>query len=285
MILDIFNFKKYFTKIKKYFQNKINYYNSYTVLFLSDRVDVEQKKYKVNVFKILIAVLSYTFLVFLITSLFYYFTPIKYLLFFNEDFFEYQNEQLLQLNKKVIFLTKELEELASTNKKLKYLEILADSLSADSLAAKKHEIIKKKKNIFGGDLFILVENILNYKQNIFVKPAIGFITRNYDKNLGHIGIDISLKNGTPIVASEAGVIIFAGYTVDDGNTVMILHSDNYISVYKHLSVIYKIKGARVKRGETLGLIGETGTTAEGPHLHFEILKDGNPIDPLSVLVK
>lgn len=285
MILDIFNFKKYFTKIKKYFQNKINYYNSYTVLFLSDRVDVEQKKYKVNVFKIFIGVLSYTFLVFLITSLFYYFTPIKYLLFFNEDFFEYQNEQLLQLNKKVIFLTKELEELASTNKKLKYLEILADSLSADSLAARKKEIIKKKKNIFGGDLFVLVENLLNYQQNIFIKPATGFITRNYDRSLGHIGIDISLKNGTPIVASEEGVTIFSGYTVDDGNTVMILHTNNYISVYKHLSVTFKKKGVKVKRGETIGLIGETGTTAEGPHLHFEILKDGNPIDPMSVLIR
>ncbi len=291
MILDVFNLKKHYQKLKNYINDKIDYYNSFTILLFSDRVDAKQKKIRVNLKKLSLWFFAYTFLVMFAISLVYYFTPLKYILFFNEDFFEYQNQQIILLNKKVIFLTKELEELVSTNKKLKYLEIMADSISADSLAAKKHEIIKKKKNVFGGDLFYIFEYFTNNElssnnnDNIFIKPTTGFITRNFDINLGHYGIDFSLKNGTPIVASESGVIIFSNYSVDDGNCIMILHRNNYITVYKHLSMLIKTKGAKVKKGEIIGRIGDSGLTADGPHLHFEILKNGKPIDPLTVLVR
>jgi murein DD-endopeptidase MepM/ murein hydrolase activator NlpD len=285
MYLDIFNLKKHYYKIKNKISSFIEHINSYNILLFSDKVHVDQKKIKVNFNKILLIVGGYSFFLILLTTLIFYFTPLKYVLFFDEEFIDYQNQQIISLNRKVIFLTKELEELVSANKRLKYLEIMADSISAESLAVKKKEILKQKKNIFGGDLYFIIEKFIKDDNLIFIKPANGFISRTFDEKLGHIGIDYSLKVGTPVVAIEDGIVLFSDYSAKDGNFIIIQHRDNYTSIYKHLKNCLKEKGSKVKRGELIALSGDSGMDASGPHLHLEILKNGIPIDPLTVIVK
>lgn len=236
---------------------------------------------------------GYTFSIFLLTTMLYYFTPFKYLLFFDEEFVDYQNKQIISLSKKVNFLTRELEQLSSTNKKLKFINMLADSTSADTLAKKKKELIKKKHNIFGGDILELVNEILpekkedsgNTKSMYFVSPSNGYTTRGFDKSLGHWGIDYSLKIGTPVVAAADGYISFADFTVGDGNMVIINHKEDYISIYKHLKCITKKVRDNVKMGETIGLSGNSGSETSGPHLHFELWKSGKPINPSPLIIK
>lgn len=94
----------------------------------------------------------------------------------------------------------------------------------------------------------------------------------------HAGVDIPAHEGTPVYAVKAGRVISAGQEVDLGLTVRVDHGD-LVSVYGHLSQITVTVGQAVGREEVLGRVGNTGIST-GPHLHFELLGEGKPRDPL-----
>lgn len=97
----------------------------------------------------------------------------------------------------------------------------------------------------------------------------------------HPAIDIAMES--PIYAIDSGVVIGAGWRPGGfGNTVEIDHGNGYRSLYAHFGEIYVSIGDRVTKGQALGMMGSTGRST-GPHLHLAISKDGNYIDPLSVL--
>jgi murein DD-endopeptidase MepM/ murein hydrolase activator NlpD len=100
-----------------------------------------------------------------------------------------------------------------------------------------------------------------------------------------MGIDFVVKTGTPVYVSANGFIIFANYTVKDGNMIIVSHPGNYISVYKHCSSLLKKERETVVQGELIALSGNTGEITTGPHLHFEIWKEGKPINPITILIK
>jgi murein DD-endopeptidase MepM/ murein hydrolase activator NlpD len=75
------------------------------------------------------------------------------------------------------------------------------------------------------------------------------------------------------------VVIFSGWTYDDGYMIMIGHGSGYQTSYKHNEALLKEIGARVRRGEPIALLGSSGRTSSGPHLHFEVWKDAVPQDP------
>lgn len=115
----------------------------------------------------------------------------------------------------------------------------------------------------------------------FVWPMSGIITQKYWQ--GHQAIDIYAPKGTPIVASDSGFVAVVRYSnVSYGNTVIIDHGNGFQTLYSHFSVIYVEVGQSVAKGEVLGLCGRTGK-ATGPHLHFEIIKDGIRRNPLAYL--
>ncbi|MGB0500958.1 MAG: M23 family metallopeptidase [Acidimicrobiales bacterium] len=99
----------------------------------------------------------------------------------------------------------------------------------------------------------------------------------------HTGVDIGGATGTPIWASKAGRVIFAGWKGGYGNTVVMVHGDGTVTtLYAHMSVIHASPGDRVDRGEVIGEIGSTGFST-GPHLHFEVRVNGEPKDPQAFL--
>jgi murein DD-endopeptidase MepM/ murein hydrolase activator NlpD len=123
------------------------------------------------------------------------------------------------------------------------------------------------------------------KESIFfIKPVEGFISRKYETERGHPGIDIVTKEGSPVYASAGGFVIFADYTVDYGYTIIISHPDSYLTFYKHCSALLKKEREAVQQGEIIALSGNSGTLSSGPHLHFEIWKDGKTIDPQKLIV-
>lgn len=75
----------------------------------------------------------------------------------------------------------------------------------------------------------------------------------------------------------------ASFTADGGNVIQIMHANNLVSVYKHNSVLLKKAGDRVKSGESIAFIGDSGDHSEGPHLHFELWESGIPVNPLDFL--
>jgi murein DD-endopeptidase MepM/ murein hydrolase activator NlpD len=100
----------------------------------------------------------------------------------------------------------------------------------------------------------------------------------------HQGIDISTAEGEPVYATADGVVESASYSGDYGNLVELRHSFGLATRYGHLTRFAAVAGEFVKRGDTIGYVGATGR-ATGPHLHYEILVNGEAIDPLQMLTK
>jgi murein DD-endopeptidase MepM/ murein hydrolase activator NlpD len=115
-------------------------------------------------------------------------------------------------------------------------------------------------------------------------PADGFITKSFEPGQFHYGIDIAGKPGTGVLAAADGRVLFAGWTYDDGFSLMIAHAEGFVTVYKHNQSVLKNTGAPVKRGELIALMGNTGRTSSGTHLHFEVWRDGVPDNPQQYLL-
>lgn len=98
----------------------------------------------------------------------------------------------------------------------------------------------------------------------------------------HKGQDYPVPMGTPVVAANSGVVTFAGAQSGYGLLVKIQHSDGSETRYAHLSRILVRQGSSVTLGQSIGLVGSTGRST-GPHLHFEILKGGRQVDPLTMI--
>ena len=99
----------------------------------------------------------------------------------------------------------------------------------------------------------------------------------------HTGLDIAAPAGTPIIAAASGVVTRAGWAGGYGNCVMIRHSDGYVTLYGHCSVLYVSVGQSVKAGQTIAGVGTTGYST-GNHLHFEVRPGGRtPVNPLPYL--
>lgn len=96
----------------------------------------------------------------------------------------------------------------------------------------------------------------------------------------HAGVDFSAPRGTPILAAGDGIVISAEWESGYGYTTRILHSDGVETIYAHQSRIADgiVPGANIRQGQIVGLVGATGN-ATGPHLHYEIHVDGEPVDP------
>lgn len=96
----------------------------------------------------------------------------------------------------------------------------------------------------------------------------------------HAGLDIAVPIGSPILAPADGVVSVAGWAGECGIKIQLNHGGGWDTRYCHNSKALVTVGQRVKQGETIALSGNTGGYSTGPHLHFEIRKDGNPLDPL-----
>ena len=100
----------------------------------------------------------------------------------------------------------------------------------------------------------------------------------------HKGMDFAAKKGEPIKAAASGVVVRAQRAGGYGNYVMIRHENGYVTAYAHLSGYHEnIKaGVRVRKGQTIGYVGSTGRST-GPHLHFELIRNGKHINPKNFL--
>lgn len=118
----------------------------------------------------------------------------------------------------------------------------------------------------------------------------GTISSNYGVRTGpieggydwHPGLDIAVDFGTPVYATAAGTIEQAGWNGGYGRYVRINHGNGYKTAYGHMSGIAVAAGQRVIKGEIIGFVGSTGYST-GPHIHYEVLADGQNIDPFYVL--
>lgn len=128
------------------------------------------------------------------------------------------------------------------------------------------------------------------KSHTMVVPVSGVIGSNYGERIHpikgtekfHRGIDIKANSGTPIKAALDGEVIEASFEETYGNFVEIKHPDGLMTIYAHCESLIAKRGQTVKKGETIAKVGSTGDST-GPHLHFEVWKNGSPVDPLGYI--
>jgi murein DD-endopeptidase MepM/ murein hydrolase activator NlpD len=111
-----------------------------------------------------------------------------------------------------------------------------------------------------------------------ILPVIGIISKRYSENDNHFGTDFAAMMYEPVFSTASGKVIFVGNKGDLGKVVEISHENDLTTRYGHLSSYNVRKGDMVRKGETIGSVGNTGKTT-GPHLHYEILQNGKNINP------
>ncbi len=114
---------------------------------------------------------------------------------------------------------------------------------------------------------------------LFFPPVKGMVTGKQDISLGHYGVDIVAKQNSRISSALDGTVIFSEWTMETGYVIIIQHDQNIVTCYKHNAELLKRQGEKVKAGEIIAIMGNTGKMTTGPHLHFELWANGNPINP------
>lgn len=150
-------------------------------------------------------------------------------------------------------------------------QLLIDSLNSDETESEKQLAEKVKQNMstaVGNSGSIM----------IFGSPVKGVISQDYNKKT-HPGIDVVTEKDKAVKACQSGTVIYSGYTRKDGHILIIDHGNKYLSVYKHNKRTMKKVGAKVKLGDPIAIVGNTGENSSGPHLHFELWFDQSPVNP------
>jgi murein DD-endopeptidase MepM/ murein hydrolase activator NlpD len=274
-------------RIVKYFKNL----KSFSIVIIPDDTSHESRSKKLTISRIIVFVFIYSILIAVFGYYFFILTGVGSKIFPGTYVLSDESvEQIEELNSKVHFLAKELQLLKSNNQKLKYALALGDSALIDSFKINPDSLIQfykepKEGNIFGA-LFNFISSLFFPQDNsiFFIFPINGYISKNFDPESGHYGIDLVAKDGTPVYASAGGFVVFSGFTNNFGHIIIISHSDDYLSIYKHCSVILKKEREFVRQGELIAQSGNSGLATSGPHLHFEIWRSGKPIDPETILI-
>jgi len=190
---------------------------------------------------------------------------------FNEMQKEYNS--LVKERIKVVTLYNELERLKEVDR------MVQKALGTDMVESKNGNkgLVKPKDNKpIDLDLIYNIPSIL---------PVEGILTQqmiekfdNFSKK--HLGIDIAVPEGTPVLASASGQVIFSGMTEKFGNLVVLFHGNEYFTYYGHNASIDAKLHDFVSIRDTIARSGNTGKSS-GPHLHFEIWKNGEAVNPLS----
>ena len=119
---------------------------------------------------------------------------------------------------------------------------------------------------------------------IFYRPVRGMVSGHFDLRTKHFGTDIAANPNESILAVMDGTVVLSSYTAETGNLLVVQHNQELVSVYKHCGSLLKEEGDRVKGGEAVALVGNTGTLSTGPHLHIELWYRGHPVDSEKYIV-
>lgn len=117
----------------------------------------------------------------------------------------------------------------------------------------------------------------------FISPTAGVVIAEFDKTNAHFGIDIAAKENEEVKSVESGMVVSSSWNPETGNVIIIQHSNNALSFYKHNSKLLKKVGSFVRKGEVIALVGNTGKLSDGPHLHFELWQNGKAVNPLDFI--
>jgi murein DD-endopeptidase MepM/ murein hydrolase activator NlpD len=194
--------------------------------------------------------------------------------------FSYKTIQVEMLKRRINEMEKDFSKLENIKKKLEIAEAenlkIKMMLGIDKAPPEVNPAIDKVNSDYEKKQMSIepAENLPS------LLPVVGEISRNFSEE--HTGIDISAPLYSPVIAAAGGKVVSAGWDTTYGNYVVIEHSPNYKTFYGHLYSLNVKLGENVKGGEIIGTVGSTGRSTS-PHLHYEVIFNGKPVDPMAYL--
>lgn len=159
---------------------------------------------------------------------------------------------------------------------------LAAEVDPENLNPSRADSILREK-VDNEDKYNLFESAQSVKNFVFFPPVKGTVSSGFSIEEQHYAVDIAVPKNTPVKAAADGRVVLASWTSDSGFVIVVDHGNQLLSVYKHNSSLTKTQGELVKAREVIAISGSSGELSTGPHLHFELWNDGNPIDPLAFI--
>ena len=254
--------------------------------------DSYEEKFALSLSKrnIFLVISFITLFVILITALFIFYTPVReYIPGYDKTKIRMQAiENLEKIDSIMISLQKNkqfIESFSSTINGEEFNSVYEDNQSVQNIELSELEvniniedsILRKIVEI--EDRFNFIESENNEISLDLISPAKGLLSEGFNFSDKHFGVDIVLKERTPIKSISDGIVIFSAWTLNYGHTVVVYHKNKLTSIYKHNESIKVKKGDFVMSGEIIALSGNTGDLSTGPHLHFEIWDSQGPINP------
>jgi len=171
------------------------------------------------------------------------------------------------------------EEILANDTFGKVNEVPVNELNVDSIF--KDKILEGQFSLSGGSENSSASRDIS-RMHFFV-PLKGIITNKFDASTDHYGIDLVSNPNARISSVLNGTVVFSDWSLEAGYTIAIQHDNNILTVYKHNSELLKSPGQKVKAGEAIAIIGNSGELTTGPHLHFELWYDGVALDPFKYI--
>ncbi|GGH37771.1 peptidase M23 [Mangrovimonas yunxiaonensis] len=281
-------------KTSRKFKKKL--FHKYRLVILNEDTFEERLSFKLNRINVFVLVSLSAIILIAATTVLIAFTPLR----------EYiPGYSSTALKKKAVELTYKVDSLEQTIlvneryfasiKKVLHGEVSTEEFDKDSIMeAVKLEITQEdlkpikadsllREQVEKEDKYNLFETATSKISFVLFPPVSGTISEGYDAEKKHYAVDIAVPKDTPVKTTADGTVIFAEWTTETGYVVLIEHSNGLISVYKHNASITKQQGDLVKSGEVIAMAGNSGEYSTGTHLHFELWKDGYPIDPTNFI--
>lgn len=269
---------------------KKRFLNKNRLVLLNENTFEEILSFKLNLLNVVGGTLTLFFMLIVSTVILMVFTPMK------EFIPGYSSTELKENAIELSFKVDSLEQVISKNER--YLASLQKVLTGDVAVSKSaidslnkvqdleeqlEQIKPSEKDLKLRELVRLEDKYNVFKEarpkvnSVLFAPLKGSIVKKYDVANKHYALDIASPINTPIKAITKGMVLFSDWTPKDGYSIILLHEEGLISVYKHASSLTKSQGDQVKSGEVIALTG--GGIEDSSHFHFELWKDSNPLDP------
>ncbi|MDA0986584.1 MAG: M23 family metallopeptidase [Bacteroidetes bacterium] len=269
-------------------KNKEHHYSKkriFSFVLVPEHDGSNPKTWRLSLFKLLtIIIFSTSFFIFMLIFMLRT-TPLQRFLPVTQDELERRyGKQIYALRDELQVLQKEFISIQDYNDKLRN----ALGIEKNKKTTNRTILIEENNNFdFKPNGAITTYSANNNQAQFdfpFSPPVKGFQTNEYIPSELHFGIDFSAKKGTVISAVRDGKVIFSDYTERDGNVIMISHQNGFVSIYKHNQVLLKKINQKVLQGESIALLGNTGVSSSGPHLHFELWQNGVPLNPAEFMI-
>jgi murein DD-endopeptidase MepM/ murein hydrolase activator NlpD len=269
--------------------------NKYRLVVLNEDTFEERLTFKLNRLNVFVFSIILVFTLILATSIFIAFTPLR------EYIPGYSSVTLKKNAVQLAYKTDSLQQVIKINelyfssiKKVLKGDVSSVNFNKDSIIeAAKIDLTGIEINTSKEDSLLREKVSLEDKYNplinnseinfVLFPPIKGIISQEFNAREKHYAIDIVTSKDAPVKSAADGTVIFSEWTTQTGYVIIIEHSNNLISVYKHNSQLSKEQGTLVKAGEVIATAGNTGELSTGPHLHFELWSDGYPIDPTNFI--